>query len=357
MTGTHALAPAADSAPQLVADLEDDSSDSAYAGSIAGTETTSLQSAVTRYRQENGRTYHAYGSTEHWGPNDEKAQDQQDLSHHLWGLALKGEHYIAPISHPQRILDLGTGTGIWVIEVAERHPDAVVHGIDLSPIQPTWLPPNAIFLVDDYNADWIDVEKYDLIHARELLGTVPDWVTLYKNALKYIPEKGKLSACTLTASRALRPGGWFDQAEPSLFFTTDHHQLDEKHPFTQWGEMMVEAGHKVGMRFDIGAHIKEWMEEAGFVNVKEIRQPWTIGGWAKDRHLREIGQWNQVRLDEGVKDFCSRRFTNQMGASSEPSSFCYMTNATKLKPEEIEIFCMDLRAAFRRKKFYGYQWA
>lgn len=319
--------PGTDPAPQLVPSLNEDGAeeiDSAYAGSIAGTETTSLKSSITKYREEGGRTYHAYGSTEHWGPNDEKAQEQQDLSHHLWTLALKGKYFIAPIAKPQRILDLGTGTGIWVIEVADQHPQALVKGVDLSPIQPTWVPPNAEFEVDDYNTEWIDEEKYDLIHARELLGTVPDWVAMYRKIY-----------------RALKPGGWFDQAEPSIFLVSNHVQLDEKHPYPQWGKMMVEAGKKAGMRFDIAERMKEWLEEAGFVNVQEYRMPWTVGGWPKDPHQREVGQWNQLRVDIGVKDFCARRFTNQM----------------EWNPDEIEVFCASMRSAFRDRKLYGYQWA
>jgi len=209
-------------------------------------------------------------------------------------------------------------------KVADQYPEAVVKGIDLSPIQPGWIPPNAVFEIDDYNAEQIDSEKYDLIHGRELLGTVPDWVELYRKAY-----------------RALKPGGWFDQSEPSLFFVTDHVKLEENHPTRQWGRMMKEAGEKAGMRFDIAQHLKSWLEEAGFTNVQEKRMPWTIGGWSKDDHQREIGQWNQVRLDAGIKDFCARRFTNQM----------------EWKPEEIEVFCSKLRSAFRDPKLYGYQWA
>ena len=79
--------------------------------------------------------------------------------------------------------------------------------------------------------------------------------------------------------------------------------------------MMVEAGTKAGMRFDIGDKIKSRMEEAGFVNVTEYRMPWLVGGWCKDPHLKEVGQWNQLRLDMGIADFCSRRFHTQMGVS------------------------------------------
>ena len=105
----------ADVAPTLLAPLNEDApdevDDSLYAGSIAGSETTSLKSSIARYREELGRTFHSYGSTEHWGPNDEKAQDQQDLGHQVWTLALKGQFFLAPVKEPQQILDLGTGTG------------------------------------------------------------------------------------------------------------------------------------------------------------------------------------------------------------------------------------------------------
>ena len=49
--------------------------------------------------------------------------------HHLWALDLALEE-IAP---PRRILDLGTGTGVVAIALAERYPEAEVVGIDLSP--------------------------------------------------------------------------------------------------------------------------------------------------------------------------------------------------------------------------------
>ena len=57
-------------------------------------------------------------------------------------LLLKGELHLAPIKNPHRILDIGTGTGIWAIDMADRYPQAEIVGTDLSPIQPKWVPPN-----------------------------------------------------------------------------------------------------------------------------------------------------------------------------------------------------------------------
>lgn len=43
-----------------------------------------------------------------------------DLVHHLYSLLLGGKLFLAPIpDEPHRILDLGTGTGIWAMDFAE----------------------------------------------------------------------------------------------------------------------------------------------------------------------------------------------------------------------------------------------
>lgn len=49
---------------------------------------------------------------QHSQPNDDQEQDRMDLLHHVYRMLLKGELHSAPITKsPQRVLDLGTGTG------------------------------------------------------------------------------------------------------------------------------------------------------------------------------------------------------------------------------------------------------
>lgn len=74
--------------------------DSAFEEESQYTDTESLRSSIFNFRKEHGRTYHVYGSTEHWGPNDDLAQDQQDISHHMFSVMLHGELYVAPIEKP-----------------------------------------------------------------------------------------------------------------------------------------------------------------------------------------------------------------------------------------------------------------
>lgn len=43
-----------------------------------------------------------------------------DLVHHIYKILLGGELHLAPLSkNVQRVLDLGTGTGIWALDFAE----------------------------------------------------------------------------------------------------------------------------------------------------------------------------------------------------------------------------------------------
>ncbi len=95
-----------------MADDADADADSAYGDSLYS-ETTSLNSSFFEYQYENGRRYHSYKAGKYFAPNDDREQDRLDLLHHTQSLVLRGELYKAPLQGPQRVLDVGTGTGIW----------------------------------------------------------------------------------------------------------------------------------------------------------------------------------------------------------------------------------------------------
>ena len=110
---------------ELVADPDnaDDGDGASLYSSTGGSETTSLASSILSYRLENGRTYHSYKRDEgaaYWLPNDDTENDRLDLQHHIMVLMQGGQLYLCPAGKDgkplRRVLDVGTGTGVWAME-------------------------------------------------------------------------------------------------------------------------------------------------------------------------------------------------------------------------------------------------
>jgi SAM-dependent methyltransferase len=119
-------------------------------------------------------------------PNDDEENDRLDLYHHIQTLSLGGKLHLAPIGeNPQRILDIGTGTGIWAIDMGDKYPSAEVLGNDISPIQPSLVPPNVKFEVDDIENEWVYAQPFDYIHSRYLACALRDWPRLMQQMYKY----------------------------------------------------------------------------------------------------------------------------------------------------------------------------
>ncbi|PQE24910.1 hypothetical protein CJF32_00007262 [Rutstroemia sp. NJR-2017a WRK4] len=297
--------------------------DSILEGSVSDqTESTTLNSSVLEYRIENGRTYHSYGSTQYYGPNDEAAQMNQDLSHHLYTLILGGKLIYAPVDFAHDVLDLGCGTGMWAIDFADAHAEATVKGIDLSPIQPVMVPPNCTFEVDDYNQDFLDEDKYDLVHQRELLATVPDWLVFYKKIFK-----------------SLKPGGWLDIMEldgsdPSYYSAAnDDLPLPRGNPARDSNEYGNKAVRMMGLDLDGTPKIEGWLKEAGYVNIKVEIKKIPIGPWMEDKEWQEIGKWNLVKLQKGISDYIMRPYTMLLGSNDELPDICsyhYIDNSKEI---------------------------
>lgn len=109
----------------------------------------------------------------------------------MYTLTLGGELHLAPIRAPREILDVGTGTGIWAIQMADKFPEAQVTGTDLSPIQPDLVPENCVFEIDDNSLDWTwEENQLDYVHVREMMGSIKDWDLFCNEALRCIAPGG-----------------------------------------------------------------------------------------------------------------------------------------------------------------------
>jgi len=67
-------------------------------------------------------------------------------------------------------------------QVAEEFPRAQVLGTDLSPIQPSEVPENLGFLLDDCSDEWANGHDWDLVHLRHMCTYLTDVEKLIKQA-------------------------------------------------------------------------------------------------------------------------------------------------------------------------------
>ena len=282
-----------------------DDHDSAYdSASLLGDDTDTLASFITDYRYENGRRYHSFRDGAYWGPNDDRQNELVDLAHHMYLITLDGNLHLAPIGNGVKgnvheILDIGTGTGIWAIDTADEYPCARVTGTDLSPIQPDFVPPNCSFEIDDVTLEWtFQDDRFDFIHIREMFGCIPDW-----------------GFFLLQAWRCLKPGGWVEIVEHSVWPVTDDDSVPPDHFYNTWGRMVEGLGERWGKSFRIWKESREKLVEAGFTDVVERKFKWPIGGWSTDPKLKELGMWNQLRMMDGVEGFMLRLLTGPGGVS------------------------------------------
>ncbi|KAL8843927.1 MAG: hypothetical protein Q9176_001622 [Flavoplaca citrina] len=268
-----------------------------------GSYTTSIASSITDYKYEHGRRYHAYQEGRYLLPNDEVEQNRMDLQYHAVRLVFGDKLFFAPLQNDmKRVLDVGTGTGIWVEDVADSYPDTEVYGIDLSPIQPRWSAPNVKYQVDDVEQPWtFPRNHFDLIHTRIMLGSLRDWPLFFTQCLKH-----------------LRPGGYVECQELSVDARTDDDSLPENSALTAWCNNQYDAMKTIGMELKVtGDMIKKQMLEAGFVDVevKEFKTP--IGQWPQDEKMRETGAFQLVAMLEGIGGLTMALWTRFLGWKRE----------------------------------------
>ncbi|KAJ5248609.1 hypothetical protein N7468_000060 [Penicillium chermesinum] len=266
----------------------------------------------------------------------------QQLTKRRWLMLLKGELYNAPIGDsPQNILDLGTGTGIWALDIAEKFPGAHVIGNDISPIQPTWVAPNIEFIVEDFESEWTyDTNHFDFIHARCLAGYAPP------------PRLCFNERTSLTRSRCVadwpgfmrrifdhvKPGGYFEIHESAVWARSDDDSLKPDSALMEWQKALNRAGEMSGRELNIYRKLEGWMMDAGFedVTVKVYTLPFSP--WPRDPYLKAIGRYQAVQLQQAIDSYSLRLYTQVLGWGADAAKIHNAVVKRELREKKLHAY-------------------
>ncbi|KAH7471693.1 hypothetical protein FOMA001_g13477 [Fusarium oxysporum f. sp. matthiolae] len=301
--------------PVIHIDVDDDR-DSAV-GDDNTSSTASVTSSILNYRFENGRTYHGY--------------KDGNLQHNLFLLTFDNKLGLSPPNLPDfktgRVLDLGTGTGIWAIDFADEHPEAEVIGVDLSPTQPEFVPPNLQFEIDDIDEEWTYSLPFDYIHSRMMNVSVKNWQSTYARFSSKLFHGLVNRSESPDMHRNLTPGGYAELQDVDIMMQSDDNTLTQDHALWKWGFFLAKAGQEHGTPFIETNRLKHIMTEIGFVDVKETPFKWPSNHWPKDKRFKDLGEWsnlNKVNLLNGL-------------------SMALFTRCLGWTPEEVNVFLVDVR--------------
>ncbi|KAK1970888.1 S-adenosyl-L-methionine-dependent methyltransferase [Colletotrichum sublineola] len=316
---------ASSNGPVIVADdnLTNDAA-SDVATSLASS-STSLASSIRKHRIENGRTYHHYKDGKYAYPNDEKENDRLDLQHDIYLLTLGDKLGLAPPndknSGVRRVLDIGTGTGLWAIDFADEHPEAEVLGVDLTPVRAEFVPPNVRFMVDDVEEPWLYSQPFDYVHIRGMTSSIRDWKKFFQQAYN-----------------GLAPGGYIELLEGHLRPECDDGTFKPDEVLSQWVDKIEECCKIFGQPFVDVPSLAPLLKEVGFVDVTISKFKWPINPWPKDPYYKELGAWCLENTLEGLEGFSMAPLTRALGWTRE----------------EVNIFLIEVRKKTRDTSIHGY---
>ncbi|RKP25102.1 S-adenosyl-L-methionine-dependent methyltransferase [Syncephalis pseudoplumigaleata] len=177
---------------------------------------------------------------------------------HVFMRAALGAHHFAPVSQPKKVLDVGTGTAIWIKDMAELWPSSRFYAID------TTHPDRQDVKFKFAFADLFDGLPYsdrtfEYVHQRFMFSAIP--VHKWPSVLAEL-------------HRVTRPGGYLEVVDTSM-------RLSPAGPITSqlfafMNNMLTANG--IGMAL-AGDQLGGWLREAGFEPEERRIASVPIGEW------------------------------------------------------------------------------
>ncbi|CAP70369.1 uncharacterized protein PODANS_3_4520, partial [Podospora anserina S mat+] len=275
----------------------------------------------------NGRDFQRYAveNSIYFAPVDDDEIERLHYQHELFNMVFENRLIFPPVPRPRRILECGSGSGAWAIEVAEQYPECEVRmacfvsgvaypsgvsgenlstviGLDIYPYPvPEDIPDNVDFQVDDLNSpSTFPSNHFDLVNSRLMSGGIH--VDRWTNYLSDI-------------YRVLRPGGWCQMVEIYYNAQSDNGTLTANHALQVWSQSYLQSiQHYKDPR--VALRLQTLMTQAGFVEVESRLITLPLSGWSNDPRDRDIGVANRANAHRLLSSLAMYPFSQGLGMSN-----------------------------------------
>lgn len=198
-------------------------------------------------------------------PKDVQEQNRLNFQHRCLYSAI-GNHFLAPLRPDvATILDVGTGTGIWPVEMARLFPQAHIVGVDISATSLEYTSSSAytFYLADVLKGLPFPDQQFEYVHQRLLVAAIPaaSWPGVIHELV-----------------RVTRPGGWIELLEIGVTMqragpetvsllhwmeTQGKERGFDMHLLPLLGEMLAQEEVEAIERHDIPVPLGEWAGHIG----------------------------------------------------------------------------------------------
>ena len=208
------------------------------------------------------------------------------LRSHTWRTVENSAPHVAPLLRPGlSVLDVGCGPGTITADLAERVAPGPVIGVDVAPdiverAGTEWTAENLSFRLDDCYDLSFDDDRFDVVHAHQVLQHLSDPV-----------------AALVEMRRVVKPDGIVavrDADYHGMFWYPRLPGLD------RWMEVYQAVARRNRAEPDAGRHLVAWARAAGYATIAPSASTWCF---ADDGDRRWWGGlWSQRIQESALAD-------------------------------------------------------
>ncbi|KAL6789469.1 methyltransferase LAE1 [Trichoderma sp. SZMC 28013] len=281
--------------------------------------------------EEYGRFYGSWRRGKYLLPIDQEELERLDIFHEFFRIARRGRICSVDLrkeGHP-KVLDLGTGTGIWAFSVVEDfYKNAEVMAVDINLIQPYLIPQSVTTMQFDIEEpSWNPLFRdCELIHLRSLYGSIADgiWPRIYRNVFEHlVPREGHVEHVEIDWEPR-----WEGGSAPA------------KSAYRDWYQTLQVAMNRSKRSIEISSqHTQQMMEAAGLIDFTEIMIQCHMNPWATD-HRKEATLWFNKVVCEGLEAMSMAPLIQQLGMKeADVRDLCERVREEICRLRNGDIFC------------------